>query len=66
MASIVKSSWFGKQVTVMLVSEKSVSGELSEVSDHYIVLTTKNGETQIMASAIIAIRLAEQAQEGPA
>ena len=63
MASIVKSSWFGKQVSVLLVSGKSVAGELSEVSDHYIVLTTKAGEMQIMAHAIVAIRPAEQAQE---
>jgi len=64
MASIVKSSWFGRQVTVLLVTEKSVSGELSEVSEHYIVLTTKSGEMQIMANAIIAIRLAETGTAG--
>jgi sRNA-binding regulator protein Hfq len=63
--SIVKSSWFGRQVSVLLISGKSLTGELTEVSDHYIVLTTKTDETQIMAHAIIAIRPAEQAQQEP-
>ena len=56
MANVVKSSWFGRQVSVLLVSGKSVVGELSEVSDNYIVLTTKTGELQVMVHAIVAIR----------
>ena len=60
MASIVKPAWFGRQVTVMLTTEKTLTGELAEVSPSYIVLNTKSGEKQIMVHAIIAIWPAEQ------
>jgi ferredoxin-fold anticodon binding domain-containing protein len=56
MANVVKSSWFGRQVNVLLVSGKSVVGELAEVTDNYIVLNTKSGELQVMVHAIVAIR----------
>ena len=56
MASVVKATWFGRQVNVLLVSGKSVVGELAEVTDNYIVLDTKSGELQVMVHAIIAIR----------
>lgn len=59
--AVVKSSWFGRQITVVLVTDKSVSGELTEVSEHYIVLTNDSGETQVMVHGIIAIRLSEEA-----
>jgi len=63
MANVVKSAWFGRQVTVMLVTEKAVTGELIEVSEHYVVLNTKVGEKQIMVHAIIAVWPADQSSE---
>jgi len=54
-ARVVKPAWFGRQVTVLLLSDKSVTGELTEVSEHYIVLNTKSGERQIMVHAIAAV-----------
>jgi sRNA-binding regulator protein Hfq len=62
MAGLVKTGWFGKQITVLMVNGKSMSGELSEVSEHYIVLTRGTSETQVMARAIVAIRLAGDAE----
>ena len=59
-APVVRPSWFGRQITVMLVTGKSVSGELTEVSEHYIVLTSDSGETQVMVHGIIAIRPSEE------
>lgn len=56
MANVVKPTWFGREVTVLLVNGKSVVGELAEILDNYIVLNTKGGEMQIMVHAIIAIR----------
>ena len=55
MANVVKSAWFGRNIQVLTVNGKRISGELSEVSECYIVLTTKHGEMQIMVQAIIAI-----------
>jgi len=63
MAGLVKIGWFGRQVSVLMVNGKSVTGELSEVSEHYIVLTRGNAETQIMAHAMVAIRLAADKEE---
>ena len=56
MANVVKASWFGRKLDVLLVSGKSVVGELAEVSDSYIVLNTKDGELQVMVHAIMVIR----------
>jgi len=55
MANVVKPAWFGRQVTVMLSTQKTVAGELAEVSEHYIILNTAAGERQIMVHAIVAI-----------
>jgi hypothetical protein len=56
MAGVAKTEWFGKQVSVLMVNNKTVTGELSETSDRYIVLTIGKSEMQIMVHAIIAIR----------
>ena len=58
MANVVKISWFGKNVSVLMVNGKTVTGELTEVTDNYIVLNMGGVETEIMVHAIIAIRLA--------
>ncbi len=60
MPGLVKTGWFGKQINVAMVNGKSLTGELSEVSDLYIVITRGGTEVQIMAHAIIAIRLAAE------
>jgi len=58
MPTIVKTDWFGRQISVLTVTGQTVTGELTEVSDVYIVLTRNGAETQIMAHAIVAVRLA--------
>ena len=58
MAGLVKTTWFGKQVSILMVNGKTVTGELSEVSDRYVVVTANKTETQVMDHAIVAIRLA--------
>jgi sRNA-binding regulator protein Hfq len=58
MPGIVRTAWFGKQISVLMVNGKTVSGELSEVTDRYIVLRVGNSQTQVMDHAIVAIRLA--------
>ena len=63
MARMMKAEWFGRQVTVMMVNGKSMTGTLSEVTDSYIVLTRNGTETQIMCHAIIAVRLAGGEEE---
>ncbi len=60
MARMVKTEWFGKQITVMMVNDKSLSGTLSEVTDNYIVIERDGTETQIMCHAIVAVRLAAE------
>ena len=66
MPDVTKPSWFGRQVTVLMSNGKSLTGELAEVSDRFIVLQPKSGvETQIMVHAIIAIRPAKgEGEEG--
>ena len=58
MPGAVRSSWFGRELSVLLVSGKWVSGELTEVTDHYIVLSSDGGDTQIMVHAMVVVRLA--------
>jgi sRNA-binding regulator protein Hfq len=58
MADVVKSGWFGREVSVLMVNGKSITGELSEVCDNFLVLTRGGAEHQIMVHAIVAIRLA--------
>jgi len=66
MAQVIKIEWFGRQISVLMVNGKSVTGELSEVTDNYIVLTRGSSETQIMVHAIIAVRVvSEKEGEGP-
>ena len=56
MADVVKSDWFGRKVNVLLSNGKKVSGELTQVSEHYIVLSSQSGEVQVMVHAIVLIR----------
>ena len=60
MARVIKPEWLVKQVSVLMVNGKSVTGELSEVSDNFIVLSRGGAETQIMVHAIVAVRLATE------
>ena len=61
--NIVKQEWFGKNISVLLTSGKKIAGELSEVTPAYLVLDGKGGETQVMAHAIVLIRLSDTDQE---
>lgn len=63
MAKLVRTEWFGKTIAVLLVNGKTATGELSEVTDTYIVLTRNGVRTQVMGQAIIAISLAEEKPE---
>ncbi len=63
MANVIKPAWFARQIHILLVSGKSVTGELNEVTDNYVVLNTKDGEVQVMVHAIVAVRLADAAAE---
>jgi sRNA-binding regulator protein Hfq len=62
MADLIKTGWFGRRINVLMVNGKSATGELSEVTDNYIVITRGGNETQIMGHAIVAIRLASEAE----
>lgn len=55
MANVVKPTWFARNVNVLLTTGKSVSGEVMETCDSYIVLNTKAGEVQVMVHAIAVI-----------
>jgi sRNA-binding regulator protein Hfq len=55
MANVVKTSWFGNQVSVLTVNGKTVTGELTETSDNYIVLSRNGADVQIMVHAIVMI-----------
>lgn len=65
MAGAIKAEWFGKPVTVLMMNGKSVTGELSEVTDNYIVLTVDTAQTLIMVHAIVAVRLAAGVEDSP-
>jgi sRNA-binding regulator protein Hfq len=58
MATVIKTEWFGKQISVLMVNGKTVTGELAEVTENYLVLNVGAIQMQIMVHAIIAIRLA--------
>jgi len=58
MATVIKTEWFGKQISVLMVNGKTVTGELAEVTERYLVLNVGAVQMQIMVHAIIAIRLA--------
>ncbi len=62
MAGVVRTQWFGKQVTILMVNGKSVTGEISETSDQYLVLDVGKSQMQIFTHAIIAIRLAGEGE----
>jgi sRNA-binding regulator protein Hfq len=64
MANVVKTEWFGKQISVLMINGKSVTGELTEVTDNYIVLTVGSAQTQVMVHAIIAVRPASERDSG--
>ncbi|MFP4176022.1 MAG: hypothetical protein ACOCTQ_01960 [Planctomycetota bacterium] len=55
-AEVVKSEWFGRELSVLLTNGKTVSGELTEVSPNFIVLDRDKGEVQVMKHAIILIQ----------
>ncbi len=65
MAKVIRTDWFGKKVNVLTVTGKTVRGEVTEVSDQFIVLTSNGIPTQVMVHAIVAIVAAEdgEAQE---
>ncbi len=60
MADVVKTGWFARRITVLMVNGKSLTGTLDEVTDNYIVLARNGSQVQIMCHAIVAIRLAEE------
>lgn len=55
-ADVVKSEWFGREISVLLTNGKRVSGELTAVSPNYIVLDREKGEVQVMKHAVILIQ----------
>ena len=57
MADVVKRGWFGRQVHVVLSNGKSINGEMTEVTDNYIIVEPEGkNPTQIMVHAIVALR----------
>lgn len=65
MGNVVRGGWFGRQVSVLLVNGKTIAGEVTEVTEHYVVLSRSNSEVQIMGSAIVLIAPSEkQSSEG--
>jgi len=62
MAGVIRTGWFGKQLSVLMINNKTVTGELIETTDEYIVLMIGKSEMQIYVHAIIAIRLAGEAE----
>jgi len=56
--NVVKADWFGQRVRVMLLNGKALEGELTEVSECYIILEADGVATQVMVQAIVIIRLA--------
>ena len=56
--NIIKPSWFGREVSILLSNGKKIRGELSEVGQSYLIINTSNGETQVMVHAIVLLRLA--------
>jgi sRNA-binding regulator protein Hfq len=55
MANVVKTSWFGNQISVLTVNGKTITGELTETSDNYVVLSRGDSEVQIMVHAIVMV-----------
>jgi hypothetical protein len=55
MANVIKTSWFGNRVSVLMVNGKTITGELTETSDNYIVLSRGDTDVQIMVGAIIMV-----------
>lgn len=53
---VLKAEWFGRKISILLVNDKTVSGEVTEVSSSYIILDTGSGQMQIMKNSIILIR----------
>jgi len=57
--NVVKATWFGQCIRVVMLNGKAIQGDLTEVSECYIVLEVEGVATQIMVHAIAVIRLAE-------
>jgi sRNA-binding regulator protein Hfq len=55
MANVVKVSWFGNQISVLMINGKTITGELTETSDNYIVVSRGGSEVQIMVHAIVMV-----------
>jgi len=57
MADVVKRGWFGRKVHVVLMNGKSINGEMTEVTDNYIIIEPEGKKpTQVMVHAIVALR----------
>lgn len=63
MANVVKTQWFGKRISVLMVNGESLAGELTEVSDNYVVLDADDGQVQVMIHAIVTVRPAAGPRE---
>jgi len=60
MGNVLRGGWFGRQVSILLVNGKTVGGEVSEVTDHYIVLTRPGKpDVQVMGTAVVLVTAAE-------
>ena len=57
--NVAKPEWFGQSVKVILLGGKALKGELTEVSQRYIILEADGVETPVMVHAIAVIRLAD-------
>ena len=64
MTGIIRTEWFGRQISVLLTTGKTLTGELSEVTDTYLVLDRESGQVQIMGHAVVAVRLAIDKEAG--
>ena len=64
MADVVKTGWFGRKVHILLSNGKSINGEMTEVTDHYVVVEPEAKQpTQVMVHAIMAIRPIDDEEE---
>lgn len=55
MANVVKTSWFGNPISVLMSNGKTITGELTETTDNYIVVSRNDAEVQIMVHAIVMV-----------
>jgi hypothetical protein len=55
MANVIRSQWFGRSIKILLSNDKTITGELAEVTDNYLVIDRSGVPTQVMLHAIIAV-----------